>query len=186
MKKNILFLLFIMNFVLFSAEKRISEIKSLKFYVKEDTKVEKNMAKTEYWISIILPDKIKKEITFPEMNKGETYTYSKGKKKIFLPFFNQTTFEDAAAEENKILEFIADIIKSDIENKVFQEDYYKEKIKEFHLKNDEKIVIKSFQKIEGYLLPKEIKIFSGDVLISNLILSNLEININLIEKEFVI
>lgn len=173
MKKKILFLLFTMSFFLFSAEKKFSDIKSLKFYVKEESKIENRTVKTEYWISLILPEKMRKEMALPELNRGEIYIYSEGKKTVFLPFFNQTSVEEATAEENRILEFIKDIRDKDIE-----------KTKEFSLKSNERVVVKTTEKAEGYLLPKEITIYLGELPVSNLILSNFQINSNFSEKEF--
>lgn len=184
MKTRVLYLIFLLSLTLLSMEKRVSEISNLKFYVKEESSIENSTVKTEYWLTLILPDKMKKEIVFPELNKGETYTYSNGKKKTYLPFFNQSSLEDISSEENRILEFVKEIIKRDLEDENFKENYYQEKIKIFNLKNNEKIEIERFEKIEGYLLPKEIKVYLGDSHISTLIISAIEININLNKKEF--
>ena len=69
-------------FTAFSSEKRISDIKNLAFSTQEILVVNGKERETKYDIKFQVPDKIKKEITFPELNKGELYIYNKNEKTI--------------------------------------------------------------------------------------------------------
>ncbi|MEE0138986.1 MAG: hypothetical protein U0I28_11460, partial [Fusobacterium ulcerans] len=76
MKKWILICFLLIFFTAFSSEKRISNIKNLAFSTQETLVVNSGERETGYDVKFQVPDKIRKEITFPEMNKGELYIYN--------------------------------------------------------------------------------------------------------------
>ena len=103
MKKWILTVFLLIFFTAFSSEKRISDIKNLAFSTQEILVVNGKERETKYDIKFQVPDKIKKEITFPELNKGELYIYNKNEKTIYLPIFHQITHEKISNDENRII-----------------------------------------------------------------------------------
>lgn len=185
MEKFKLFLLFLfLQLNIFGMENKISNIKNLKFYVEEKTRINNRGVITGYNILIKFPNVIKKEMIFPEMNKGEVYIYN-GKNKItYIPLFNEIIEEKVNNEENKILEFLNLIIDKDKKDKEFKEDYYKNKKITILLTTGEKIIIKNMLDVKGYLLPEELEIWSGENKISTLKMKRIEVNINIPEGEF--
>ncbi len=185
MEKFKLFLLFLfLQLNIFGMENKISNIKNLKFYVEEKTRINNRDVITGYNILIKFPNVIKKEMIFPEMNKGEVYIYN-GKNKItYIPLFNEIIEEKVNNEENKILEFLNLIIDKDKKDKEFKEDYYKNKKITILLTTGEKIIIKNMLDVKGYLLPEELEIWSGENKISTLKMKRIEVNINIPEGEF--
>ena len=91
MKKIILLTYFLFQVLVFSATKSLSTIKTLKFSVNEITTVNSKKRELKYSIDFKLPNKIKKEVLYPDLNKGEIYIYdySKNKKSVYLPIFNE-------------------------------------------------------------------------------------------------
>ena len=106
MKKWILTCFLLIFFTTFSSEKRISNIKNLAFSTQETLVVNSGERETGYDVKFQVPDKIRKEITFPEMNKGELYIYNGNEKTIYLPIFQQVTHEKISSDENRIIEVI--------------------------------------------------------------------------------
>ena len=75
MKKFIILLFIFIQGLVFSTTKSLSDIKTLKFDVIEKTNVKSKKREISYKIDFMLPNKIKKEVTAPELNKGEIYLY---------------------------------------------------------------------------------------------------------------
>ncbi|MGL6064677.1 MAG: hypothetical protein ACRC0S_06300 [Fusobacteriaceae bacterium] len=183
-KIKLLFIFILLQLNLFGIEKNISNIQSLKFYVEENTRISNRDVVTGYNILIKFPNTIKKEMVFPELNKGEVYIYKNKKKITYIPLFNEIFEENINNEENKILEFLNLIIDKDKSDNKFKENYYKNKKIEVLLKTGEKIIIKKMIEISGYLLPEKLEIWSGESKISTLKMKNIEVNINILEGEF--
>ena len=80
MKKLLILLFLLMTTLTLSKEKSISDIKTLEFLTKEEIILNKENRKTEYNIKFQIPDKIKKEIVVPELNK-ERYIFTTKMKK---------------------------------------------------------------------------------------------------------
>lgn len=79
MEKIKYFLLFlIISLITFG--KSIDSIKDITFEVEEKLYMNNDTKKSEYVIKYIKPDFIRKEVLKPELNKGEIYIYSEGKK----------------------------------------------------------------------------------------------------------
>ena len=75
MKRYLILLFIFIQGLVFSATKTLSDIKTLKFDVVEKTNIKSKKREISYKIDFILPNKIKKEVTAPELNKGEIYIY---------------------------------------------------------------------------------------------------------------
>ena len=91
MKKFLILLFILVQGLVFSATKSLSDIKTLKFDVVEKTNIKSKKREISYKIDFMLPNKIKKEVTAPELNKGEIYLYdySANQKVVYLPMFNE-------------------------------------------------------------------------------------------------
>ena len=71
MKKFLILLFILVQGLVFSATKSLSDIKTLKFDVVEKTNIKSKKREISYKIDFMLPNKIKKEVTAPELNKGD-------------------------------------------------------------------------------------------------------------------
>ena len=72
MKKLLILLFLLMTTLTLSKEKSISDIKTLEFLTKEEIILNRENRKSRQ-TQLQIPDKIKKEIIAPELNKGEVY-----------------------------------------------------------------------------------------------------------------
>ena len=117
MKKYLILLFILIQGLVFSATKSLSDIKTLKFDVVEKTTIKSKKREISYKIDFILPNKIKKEVTVPELNKGEIYIYdySKNKKVVYLPMFNEVKETQIVDDENRIIKAINKIIEEETE-----------------------------------------------------------------------
>ena len=103
-EKNFLIVLFILvQGLIFAAGKNLVDIKTLKFDVVEKTIIKSKKRELTYKIDFILPNKIKKEVIAPKLNKGEIYMYdySANKKSVYLPMFNETKESEIVDDENR-------------------------------------------------------------------------------------
>lgn len=186
MKKWILTVFLLIFFTAFSSEKRISDIKNLAFSTQEILGVNGKERETKYDIKFQVPDKIKKEITFPELNKGELYIYNKNEKTIYLPIFHQITHEKISNDENRIIEVINYIFEKEKKDINFRKKYYNSEIKEISLDDGVKIKFDKFEKINGYILPVSFELFDDEIKIGIINIKNYQINPEFDGKEFVL
>lgn len=183
--KKIIFVIFLLfTFILSAQEKKLYNLKNLSFQVEEFTTIEGNKRELIYDIVIEFPDKMKKIIVYPEINKGEIYLYNRGEKLVYLPFFNQIEKVEILPEENRVMEFIKTLMSMEKNNKDFKEKYYKNLKQKIELASGESVKINEREKSEGYFFPKNIEIFSGENKISLLRLSNFKSDIQMREDEF--
>ncbi|WP_293960028.1 hypothetical protein [uncultured Fusobacterium sp.] len=186
MKKLLTLLFLLITTLTLSKEKSISEIKTLEFLTKEEIILNKENRKTEYNIKFQVPDKIKKEIVVPELNKGEIYIYNKDEKTVYLPLFDQITYEKVNADENRIIQVINYIFQQEKENEDFRKKYYNSKIGELILEDGIKIKFEKFSKVDGYLLPVSFKIYDKDIKIGDIKIEGYKINPNFSKEEFIL
>ena len=184
MKKLLILLFLLMTTLTLSKEKSISDIKTLEFLTKEEIILNKESRKTEYNIKFQVPDKIKKEIVAPELNKGEIYIYNKNEKIVYLPLFEQVTYEKVNVDENRIIQVINYIFEQEKENEDFRKKYYNSKIGELILEDGIKIKFEKFSKVDGYLLPVAFKIYDKDIKIGDIKIEEYKINPNFSKEEF--
>lgn len=181
MKKIILGLFIVINSLILATGKSISEIKNLSFEVTEISFVNGEKREQRYEIVLELPGKMKKTVLAPQMNRGEIYLYADEEKTVFLPFFNQIQKSKISQEENRILEFINTVISKEKNDKNFKENYYLKENQYLTLNSGEKIFIDRKEEFEGFLLPKKVRIHSGEVTVADLELKNIKVN-NKLEK----
>ena len=184
MKKYLVLLFILIQGLVFSATKSLSDIKTLKFDVVEKTNIKSKKREISYKIDFILPNKIKKEVTAPELNKGEIYIYdySKNKKVVYLPMFNEVKETQIVDDENRIIKAINKIIEEEKKNKEFSKNYNAKKPQSLNIDDQVIVDILSYTEVEGYILPEVVDIKDSGTKVGNIKISNLQINPKLEEK----
>ncbi|ALF20952.1 hypothetical protein LDK13_02175 [Fusobacterium animalis] len=184
MKKYLILLFILIQGLVFSATKSLSDIKTLKFDVVEKTNIKSKKREISYKIDFILPNKIKKEVTAPELNKGEIYIYdySKNKKVVYLPMFNEVKETQIVDDENRIIKAINKIIEEEKKNKEFSKNYNAKKPQSLNIDEQVTVDILSYTEVEGYILPEVVDIKDSGTKVGNIKISNLQINPKLEEK----
>ena len=184
MKKYLILLFILIQGLVFSATKSLSDIKTLKFDVVEKTNIKSKKREISYKIDFILPNKIKKEVTAPELNKGEIYIYdySKNKKVVYLPMFNEVKETQIVDDENRIIKAINKIIEEEKKNKEFSKNYNSKKPQSLNIDEQVTVDILSYIEVEGYILPEVVDIKDSGTKVGNIKISNLQINPKLEEK----
>ena len=184
MKKYLILLFILIQGLVFSATKSLSDIKTLKFDVVEKTNIKSKKREISYKIDFILPNKIKKEVTAPELNKGEIYIYdySKNKKVVYLPMFNEVKETQIVDDENRIIKAINKIIEEEKKNKEFSKNYNAKKPQSLNIDEQVTVDILRYIEVEGYILPEVVDIKDSGTKVGNIKISNLQINPKLEEK----
>ncbi|MFA1754902.1 outer membrane lipoprotein carrier protein LolA [Fusobacterium animalis] len=184
MKKYLILLFILIQGLVFSATKSLSDIKTLKFDVVEKTNIKSKKREISYKIDFILPNKIKKEVTAPELNKGEIYIYdySKNKKVVYLPMFNEVKETQIVDDENRIIKAINKIIEEEKKNKEFSKNYNAKKPQSLNIDEQVTVDILSYIEVKGYILPEVVDIKDSGTKVGNIKISNLQINPKLEEK----
>ena len=184
MKKFIILLFIFIQGLVFSTTKSLSDIKTLKFDVIEKTNVKSKKREISYKIDFMLPNKIKKEVTAPELNKGEIYLYdySANKKVVYLPIFNEVKETQIIDEENRIIKAINKIIEEEKKNKEFSKNYNTKKPQSLNIDDQVIVDILSYVEVEGYILPEVVDIKDDGTKVGNIKISNIQINPKLEEK----
>lgn len=186
MKKIIILLFIFIQGLVFSATKSLSDIKTVKFDVVEKTTVKSKKKEVSYKIDFELPHKIKKEVTAPELNKGEIYLYdyTANKKVVYLPLFNEVKENKIVDDENRIIKAINKIIEEEKKNKDFRQKYYTKKPQSLNIDEQVSIDILSYIEVDEYVFPEVVDIKDGGAKVGNVKINNLEINPILDSKIF--
>ena len=184
MKRYLILLFIFIQGLVFSATKTLSDIKTLKFDVVEKTNIKSKKREISYKINFILPNKIKKEVIAPELNKGEIYIYdySENKKVVYLPIFNEVKETQIVDDENRIIKAINKIIEEEKKNKEFSKNYNAKKPQSLNIDEQVTVDILSYIEVEGYILPEVVDIKDSGTKVGNIKISNLQINPKLEEK----
>ena len=186
MKKYLILLFILIQGLVFSATKSLSDIKTLRFDVVEKTNIKSKKREISYKIDFILPNKIKKEVIAPELNKGEIYIYdySQNKKVVYLPMFNEVKETQIVDDENRIIKAINKIIEEEKKNKEFSKNYNAKKPQNLNIDEQVTVDILSYIEVEGYILPKVVDIKDGGTKVGNIKINNIKINPILDNKVF--
>ena len=184
MKKFLILLFILIQGIVFSATKSLSDIKTLKFNVVEKTTVKSKKREISYKIDFMLPNKIKKEVTAPDLNKGEIYLYdyTTNQKVVYLPMFNEVKETQIVDEENRIIKAINKIIEEEKKNKEFSKNYNAKKPQSLNIDDQVIVDILSYVEVEGYILPEVVDIKDDGTKVGNIKISNIQINPKLEEK----
>lgn len=187
MTKIILSIMFLLNFSVY-AVKDLSSLKTLKFDVKE-TQFSHNTARIqqkliEYSINLEFPDKIRKEISYPNINKGELYIYNGIKKTIYLPIFEEYKYSEVDVDENEIIR-ILNSLKNIEKDKVKRKKYLDKTLEGLFFK-DSNINIKfsKYIEVDDYILPSEIEIFHDNTKLAKIEIYNIITNPTLKREMF--
>ena len=186
MKKYLILLFILIQGLIFSATKSLSDIKTLRFDVVEKTNIKSKKREISYKIDFILPNKIKKEVIAPELNKGEIYIYdySQNKKVVYLPMFNEVKETQIVDDENRIIKAINKIIEEEKKNKEFSKNYNAKKPQNLNIDEQVTVDILSYIEVEGYILPEVVNIKDGGTKVGNIKINNIKINPILDNKVF--
>ena len=184
MKKYLILLFILIQGLVFSATKSLSDIKTLRFDVVEKTNIKSKKREISYKIDFEIPNKIKKEVTAPELNKGEIYLYdyTTSKKVVYLPLFNEVKENKIVDDENRIIKAINKIIEEEKKNKEFSKNYNAKKPQSLNIDEQVTVDILSYTEVEGYILPEIVDIKDSGTKVGNIKISNLQINPKLEEK----
>lgn len=176
--KKILFIILIFCFGLSSLSKTqsVQNIKTLQFDVEEKLMINNKERLTEYNIIFELPDKIQKKIIYPELNKGELYTYIGNKKTIYLPIFDEKKEEIIESQENEIISILKELIELEKKDKIFKEKYYKKIPQRVTFKNNTNILIEKYSDVDNYIIPDKIIIRNEEDYVGELKLRNIKVN----------
>ena len=186
MKKYLILLFILIQGLIFSATKSLSDIKTLRFDVVEKTNIKSKKREISYKIDFILPNKIKKEVIAPELNKGEIYIYdySQNKKVVYLPMFNEVKETQIVDDENRIIKAINKIIEEEKKNKEFSKNYNAKKPQSLNIDEQVTVDILSYIEVEGYILPEVVDIKDSGTKVGNIKINNIKINPILDNKVF--
>ena len=186
MKKYLILLFILIQGLIFSATKSLSDIKTWRFDVVEKTNIKSKKREISYKIDFILPNKIKKEVIAPELNKGEIYIYdySQNKKVVYLPMFNEVKETQIVDDENRIIKAINKIIEEEKKNKEFSKNYNAKKPQNLNIDEQVTVDILSYIEVEGYILPEVVDIKDGGTKVRNIKINNIKINPILDNKVF--
>lgn len=188
MRKTLVIINLLLIFTLLQGAKintGLEKIKTLKIQVIEERKVvenKKEILTSKYDLIMVLPDKLKKIQTYPEINKGEVYIYTKGKKTVYLPFFDQVT-EESIKDEKTILDYFKEIVKLSQEDEEFAKGIKLGK-SSFYSGKDIRVDLKGIYKSEGIYLPTRMEIFEKNDSVAKLIFNNIVINSDVKASEF--
>lgn len=179
-KKIVMFLL--IGTSIFASINRISDIKDIHSIVTETTYLNGEKKIKKYKIDYISPDYLRKEVISPNINKGEIFQYENEKLLVYIPLFDEISTNNSE-EVGNFLSIIKDLKNKDQNDKNFRDNYYFQKVKELKFKDNYKIKIKEYKKIEGYLLPIKMEIFENENKVAELDLQNTKVNSDLKRKE---
>ena len=186
--KKILFFIFILIFNLTLLSKDINEFKNIDTFeaiVTEKNNINNQSKIKKYSILAKLPDRLIKEMISPEINKGEIYLYNGNDKKIYYPLLEQTIEQKITADENYTLKFVEDL-KDYNSNSDFQVKKSKGQIQKIIYKDGITIEFLDFQIINNINFPSHIKVFDGNIEISDLTFENIKLNVSVSQKDFTI
>ncbi len=187
MKKILLIVfLLILCTLSFAEVKSISNIDSFKFDAREITILNGKKRIKEYHVIAVLPDKIRKEITFPEENKGEVYIYDGPTKIVYLPLFEQSYKEQLDNEENYIIKVLRDLKAKELSDPQFKKNFYSGNIKELQYNGGLTIKFEKLEKVSNYYFPVKIAVYDNGSLISEVMIKNVTINPTISEGAFTI
>lgn len=185
MKKIVAILLILLSSFIYAA-KDLSTLRTLKFEAEEKQLTNGKEKILKYLVQIEFPDRIRKEIIFPDLNKGELYIYQGNKKLVYLPIFDEYKESETDGDENRIIQAINKLRGLETNSPSFKKDYHKKQLKSFYIDENKTISvrIKEYLEQESYILPKSIEVKENDINLGTVILKNIEFNPILDEKEF--
>lgn len=182
MKKIFIMFLLIFNFA-FSQMISFADLKDLSSNVKETLFINNEKKIREYDLKYIYPDYMRKEIVFPNVNKGEIHLYNSGKKQVYIPLFDEVIDEEGTVEDSSIITIIDSLKNMEKNDKNFFKKYRNREIKKIKYQEKYLIEFKEFKDIDNFLLPTNINVYENNQKIVNLELRENKINSGLLKEE---
>ncbi|NLK62458.1 MAG: hypothetical protein GX287_03310 [Fusobacteria bacterium] len=193
MKKNILILFFIMCITTIAND--FNKIDTFNLTIKEKRVINNTEKEKIYSLKSILPNIIIQEIMSPKINKGEKHIYKDNEKTTYIPMFNQKNTEKYNDEEFYIIKLIKDMKNINIEecegnickinDKIIKINPETLDIDEIIYSENEKIVFSNYEITEsGIIFPFLIQIYDGNNIISELVIEEAFINVEIDEKDY--
>ncbi|BDU50496.1 hypothetical protein [Haliovirga abyssi] len=196
MKKFKIIILLIVGFTITvnSFANTFFDINSLKAIVTEKRYMNKKTKIKKYKLKIKMPDKVLEIMEYPKINMGELYLYNKNEKRVYYPMLEQTVNEKIKDEENYVLNIFKAFNKISKEKELKEEFFIgktkfilnklKNKVLKIKYETGVSIVFYNYEKVGGKTFPKNIKIFDGNSLISEIYFKNTIINSKISDLEF--
>lgn len=180
LKKILTFLL--ISTSMFASINKISNISDLYSNVKETVYINGEKRLKEYTIEYISSDYLRKEIISPKVNKGEIFQEEYGKSLVYIPLFKEIS-ENNSEDVSNFLSIIKDLKNKDQNDQSFIKNYYLEKVKEIKYKDSYTIKIKSYKKVDDFLLPIKMELYEKNSKVADLELRDIKVNSGLKRKE---
>lgn len=180
MKKILLLISFL--FSTFILAKDITVVKNFHFQIEEKNLTNKSLL--SYDVILELPNKFKKTIISPELNKGEQYLYINNKKTIYLPLFNQIKTVDIDEDENLYIKAINNIINRYKNDKVFKIKYSNKENFKIKLREDVDVLLSEYTLFKDVLLPSKLVFYNKDIKVLEMKIEYIDINSNINDTVF--
>lgn len=186
--KKLIFIFLLLTNISSYAFKELSTLKTLKFDVKE-TQISygtnKNQEKLiEYSITLEFPDKIRKELYYPKINKGEIYLYNGNKKTIYLPIFDEFRESEIDGNENQIIKVLNNL-KNIEKDPIKKKKYQQKALDSLFLDNTQvEVKIKKYIEIDDYILPQEVEVYDNGLKLAMLKIEQIFVNLKLEKNIF--
>ena len=185
MKKFVAMILIMLSSFVYAA-KDLSTLKTLRFEAEEKQMINGKEKILKYLVTIEFPNKIRKEIIYPDLNKGEIYVYEGSKKLVYLPIFDEYRETEIDGDENRIIQTINKLRALEISSVNLKNDYHEKKLKEFYIDESETIIvfIKEYLEKDGYILPKNIEVREKNINLGTVSIKNVDVNSKIAAEEF--
>ena len=178
MSKYMAIFFMLINTLVFAATKNLWEVKTVKFEVVEKTNINNQKREVAYSVDFKLPSKIRKEVTLPELNKGEIYIYdySKDKKIVYLPIFNETKESKILDDENRIVKALNKVIEEEKNNINFSKKYKSKQPQSLKIDEQVTIDIEKYIETAGYVFPEVIVVKDGETKVGEIKITKVKVN----------
>lgn len=180
MKKILLFIFFLVSSFIFA--KDITTVRNFNFQVEEINFTNKSLV--SYDVVLELPNKFKKTIISPDLNKGEQYLYVENKKTIYLPLFNQIKIVDIDEDENLYIKAINNIINRYKNDRVFKNKYSRKENFKIKLREDIDVLLADYILFDDIILPSKLIFYNKDIKALEMKIKYISINSNINDKTF--
>lgn len=186
MSKYMAIFFMLINTLVFAATKNLWEVKTVKFEVIEKTNINNQKREVAYSVDFKLPSKIRKEVTSPELNKGEIYIYdySKDKKIVYLPIFNETKESKILDDENRIVKALNKVIEEEKNNINFSKKYKSKQPQSLKIDEQVTIDIEKYIETAGYVFPEVIVVKDGETKVGEIKITKVKVNQNMTDAIF--
>ena len=120
------------------------------------------------------------------MNKGEIYIYdySKDKKIVYLPIFNETKESKILDDENRIVKALNKVIEEEKNNINFSKKYKSKQPQSLKIDEQVTIDIEKYIETAGYVFPEVIVVKDSGTKVGEIKIMNVKVNQNISDAIF--